>query len=229
MYNTNFLYINSLTKSFENKLVLNNLSLEINSPSIVSIVGSNGIGKSVLLNCMLNFINHDSGEIKILGQDNNDRIFLRKSTALVSSDHQQHLEKLTPKEYFHLIIDIYNISKNEGIEKYVSLSKEINLFKDLDSNFSDLSFGTRKKVQLLGALLYEPAILVCDEIFEGLDVETVAWIKKIFIKLKEQGNVVLFTSHILQHTIEVCDEMYRLKDGQLHVYNKQDNNIEKDI
>ncbi|WP_128733401.1 ATP-binding cassette domain-containing protein, partial [Geobacillus sp. T6] len=60
------IYINSLSKSFGNKLVLNNLNLIVEKPSIISIVGNNGAGKSVFLHCMLNFMKYDSGEIRIL-------------------------------------------------------------------------------------------------------------------------------------------------------------------
>ncbi|AST00658.1 hypothetical protein B9L19_01985 [Geobacillus thermocatenulatus] len=209
------IYINSLSKSFGNKLVLNNLNLIVEKPSIISIVGNNGAGKSVFLHCMLNFMKYDSGEIRILNQNIDDRIFLRKNTAFVSSDHQDYLEKLTVEEYFELLIDIYQLPANQTINIYHQLSEELNITKELGTNFSELSFGTKKKVQLIGAILYDPKLLVCDEIFEGLDYQATEWVKNLFKKRKAENKTTLFTSHILQHTTEVADRLYRLEGGRL--------------
>ncbi|MYL73056.1 ATP-binding cassette domain-containing protein [Halobacillus litoralis] len=210
-----FLKVNRLKKTFGSKIILDGLNLEINEPSIVAIIGNNGVGKSVFLSCLLNYLDSDHGSIQVLGHSVDDHLFLRTNTAFVSSDHQEHLYKITPREYFNLIISIYNLNQDASTTKYEKYMKDLELTKEMDSSFNALSFGTKKKVQLIGCLLFNPPILVCDEIFEGLDFEAVKWVKDTFIDRKRAGLVTLFTSHIIQHVEDASDEIYRLRDGKL--------------
>lgn len=212
----NCIEIHHLNKSFGLKKVLDNLNLTVEQGSIVAIVGSNGIGKSVLLNCLLNFMEYDTGEIKVLNEDHNNHNFLRTVTAFVSVDNQLHLEKVTGREYFELLISIYNLPEQISVSRYTSLAKELNVLKELDSTYSSLSFGTKKKIQLIGCILYNPKILVCDEIFEGLDNEAVEWVKAYFLKRKAGGEATVFTSHIMNHIWDISDYIYRLESGKLH-------------
>ncbi|WP_170971612.1 ABC transporter ATP-binding protein [Peribacillus simplex] len=212
----NCIEVHHLNKSFGSKKVLDNLTLTIEHDSIVAIVGSNGIGKSVFLNCLLNFMDYDSGEINILNENHNNHNFLRTVTSFVSVDNQLHLEKVTGKEYFDLIISIYNLPEESVVAKYTSFAEELNVINQLDSTFSSLSFGTKKKIQLIGSILYNPKVLVCDEIFEGLDHEAVNWVKAYFLKRKANGEATLFTSHIMDHTWDISDYIYRLENGKLH-------------
>lgn len=131
-------------------------------------------------------------------------------------DNQQHIEKVTPKEYFDLIISIYNLDEKTKKEEYLSLAKELNVLDHLDVVFSTLSFGTKKKIQLIGSILYQPALLVCDEIFEGLDYEAVTWVKSYFQKRKDHGDTTLFTSHIMEHVYEISTSTYCLENGKLN-------------
>lgn len=212
----NSIEVHHLNKSFGSKKVLDNLNLTIERDSVVAIVGSNGIGKSVFLNCLLNFMDYDSGEINILNENHNNHNFLRTVTSFVSVDNQLHLEKVTGREFFELIISIYNLPEESVVAKYTSYAEELNVINQLDSTFSSLSFGTKKKIQLIGSILYDPEVLVCDEIFEGLDHEAVNWVKAYFLKRKANGEATLFTSHIMDHTWDISDYIYRLENGKLH-------------
>ena len=140
--------VNNLNKSFGEKKVIDNLSLKIEKGAIVSIVGGNGIGKSVFLNCLLNYLEYDSGEIRILNVTHHDHNFLRTNTAFISIDNQQHIEKVTPREYFDLIISIYNLNQKIKREEYTLLANELNIISNLDVVFNSLSFGTKKKIHL---------------------------------------------------------------------------------
>lgn len=141
----NSIEVHHLNKSFGSKKVLDNLNLTIERDSVVAIVGSNGIGKSVFLNCLLNFMDYDSGEINILNENHNNHNFLRTVTSFVSVDNQLHLEKVTGREFFELIISIYNLPEESVVAKYTSYAEELNVINQLDSTFSSLSFGTKKK------------------------------------------------------------------------------------
>lgn len=216
----NSIDIHNLNKSFDKKNILDNLCLELKEGMTTAIVGSNGIGKSVFLNCLLNYMEYDSGEITLFGHSHNNHIYIRTVTAFVSVDHQGHLNKITPMEYFELVISIYDLPLNQTLDQMNLLARELNILKELDSSFDSLSFGTKKKVQLIGSILYNPKLLVCDEIFEGLDYEAVTWVKDYFNQRKEDGLSTLFTSHINEYTEAVADEIYRLKNGKLYLQQK---------
>ncbi|HDR8272664.1 TPA: ATP-binding cassette domain-containing protein, partial [Bacillus cereus] len=106
----NVLEIQNLSKSINNKIIFENINLTIPYGSICCLIGANGTGKSVLIDCILGFQKINQGKIIIKSQNINNRNLLRLNTGIVSPDHQKHLELLTPKEYFDMIIDIYNLS-----------------------------------------------------------------------------------------------------------------------
>ncbi|MBF7150675.1 ABC transporter ATP-binding protein [Bacillus sp. 8YEL33] len=210
----NIISVKNLIKSFDNKIVLDKLNFEMKKNSTVVIIGKNGAGKSVFLNCLLGFIHYNQGSILIDGQPVENRLHLRKITSLISSDHQEHLNLLTPNEYFSFLQDIYQIKSNNK-EKIQNYSEDLYVTKELNTVFSSLSFGTKKKIQLIGSLLYSPKLLICDEIFEGLDTDSVKWVKNLFQQRKQENLSTLFTTHITEHITDITEKNYILENGKL--------------
>ncbi|MES5949617.1 ATP-binding cassette domain-containing protein [Bacillus cereus group sp. MG6] len=210
----NIISVKNLIKSFDNKIVLDKLNFEMKKNSTVVIIGKNGAGKSVFLNCLLGFIHYNQGSILIDGQPVENRLHLRKITSLISSDHQEHLNLLTPNEYFSFLQDIYQIKSNSK-EKIQNYSEDLYVTKELNTVFSSLSFGTKKKIQLIGSLLYSPKLLICDEIFEGLDTDSVKWVKNLFQQRKQENLSTLFTTHITEHITDITEKNYILENGKL--------------
>lgn len=210
----NIISVKNLIKNFDNKIVLDKLNFEMEENSTVVIIGKNGAGKSVFLNCLLGFIHYNQGSILIDGQPVENRLHLRKITSLISSDHQEHLNLLTPNEYFSFLQDIYQLKSNnkDSIQKY---SEDLYVTKELNTVFSSLSFGTKKKIQLIGSLLYSPKLLICDEIFEGLDTDSVKWVKNLFQQRKQENLSTLFTTHITEHITDITEKNYILENGKL--------------
>ncbi len=212
----NIISVKNLIKSFDNKIVLDKLNFEMEENSTVVIIGKNGAGKSVFLNCLLGFIHYNQGSILIDGQPVENRLHLRKITSLISSDHQEHLNLLTPNEYFSFLQDIYQLKSNNK-NKIQNYSDDLYVTKELNTVFSSLSFGTKKKIQLIGSLLYSPKLLICDEIFEGLDTDSVKWVKNLFQQRKQENLSTLFTTHITEHITDITEKNYILENGKLIV------------
>ncbi|NSL70109.1 ATP-binding cassette domain-containing protein [Bacillus toyonensis] len=212
----NIISVKNLIKSFDNKIVLDKLNFEMKENSTVVIIGKNGAGKSVFLNCLLGFIHYNQGSILIDGQPVENRLHLRKITSLISSDHQEHLNLLTPNEYFSFLQDIYQLKSNNK-DKIQNYSEDLYVTKELNTVFSSLSFGTKKKIQLIGSLLYSPKLLICDEIFEGLDTDSVKWVKNLFQQRKQENLSTLFTTHITEHITDITEKNYILENGKLIV------------
>ncbi|MFC4077016.1 ATP-binding cassette domain-containing protein [Salinithrix halophila] len=208
-------YANQLRKSFGNKIVLRDLHFELHEGTTAVLFGKNGVGKSVFLNCILGFLQADQGEVRIDGHPLTDRIHIRNTSAFISSDHQDFLNLFTPREYFSFVQEIYQLPKEEATALIQQWSDDLQVSREMDSLFSGLSFGTKKKIQLIGALLFRPKLLVCDEIFEGLDSDAVNYVIAVFDRRQREGQSSLFTTHIAQYAMKTTSKRYVLEDGQI--------------
>ncbi|WP_341281486.1 ATP-binding cassette domain-containing protein [Paenibacillus sp. FSL H8-0537] len=208
--------VRNVSKSFGKKLVLNRINFTMPAPSIYVLRGANGVGKSVFLKCLLHYERIDAGIIEIAGNPLSDRISLRSNTFFISSDHQQFIELLTPNEFFHFLKEIYMIPY-ERIEQVNHLAEDLNVLSELDTLFSKLSFGTKKKIQFIAAMLICPKLLVCDEIYEGLDTDAVLFIQQAYQHRKLQGMGTLLTTHIRNYGEEVADLIFELIHNGIHV------------
>lgn len=207
------LKIENLSKSIDDKILFENINLSIPYGSICCLIGDNGAGKSVFIDCILGFQTIDQGKIMIANQNINNRKLLRINSGIVSSDHENHLELLNPKEYFELIIGLYNL-KNIDI-RLEQLTNELNVNQFLEIPFANLSFGSKKKIQLIGNLLFEPPLLVCDEIFEGLDEKSVQAVKNIFKTRANNKQTTFFTTHIKQEAEDITTIPLMLQDKKI--------------
>lgn len=209
------LSVHSLTKSYENKMILNKISFHINRGQIYALIGKNGIGKTVLLKCILGFESFDEGSVLINGHKLDDREYIRKVTAYIPSDGYNFYEYLTPNEYLSFITSIYNLSKDKTVKKIAELSERLGITSYRYQIMKELSYGTKKKVLLLGSLLFDPLLLVCDEIFEGIDQPSVNQIILLFKEFIEKGNSVLFSTH--QHYLvnSVTTSIYEIENTQI--------------
>jgi ABC-2 type transport system ATP-binding protein len=209
------LQVKNLTKSFEDKVILDKIDIELNSGEVALLYGPNGSGKSVFLNSILGFLPIDSGSITILGRSINDHLHLRQHSCIVSIDHQQFMDLLTPAEYFSFLIDLYSLNQAPKLEEARQLSVRLNVGDKWDELISSLSFGSKKKIQLIGSLIIDPAFLVCDEIFEGLDSESVEHVLNLFHERKNRGKLSLITTHLKEYGDAIATKSFEIKDRKL--------------
>lgn len=192
--------ISKLSISYQkNKKVIDLLNLELSTGNIHGIVGLNGSGKTTLLNAIFGIKKVDSGEI----------VF----------DEQ----KLTKKLISYLVTENYFYSNISGRE-YLSLFKNEQFNADkwnelfslpLDEIIDSYSTGMKKKLALLGILKQDKLIMILDEPFNGLDIETCRIIRSILLRLKEKGKTIIITSHIIETLTNLCDYIHFLEDGKI--------------
>ncbi|WP_273127234.1 ATP-binding cassette domain-containing protein [Bacillus weihaiensis] len=209
------LKIENVSKTIEGKLLFQNVNLTLDKGDICCLYGENGSGKSVFIDCMLGFQPIDEGEINYNGIPIRGRENLKRDTGIVSIDHQAFLENLSPREYFDLTIDVFGIKNDEDLERLQQLIERFNISEFIDTTFNDLSFGSKKKVQFIGNVIYNPTLLVCDEIFEGLDETGVEEVKRIFSERAEDSLVTFYTTHISQESKGISNKEIFLKNKQV--------------
>ncbi|MGG0747339.1 ATP-binding cassette domain-containing protein [Priestia megaterium] len=212
------LKISNMTKYINEKPLYENVNFSLKSGEICYLSGDNGVGKSVFIDCILGFSDLDKGTVSINDINIKDRKFVRRNTGIVSIDHQDPLLPFTPQEYFTIIIGIYNI-KNIN-HKLNTLIDRLGVGEFLNTSFQKLSFGSKKKVQLISSLLYDPTFLVCDEIFEGLDESSVQVVKEIFKERFLENKTTLFTTHLFNEATDISTVNIKVEDKKI-LYNSR--------
>lgn len=183
----------------KNEPVIDNLNLLIQDGMIHGIVGLNGAGKTTLLNSMFGLKNVDSGEILNDGNKIN-----KKSLAYLVTENFFYAN-ITGREYLNLFSN-----KEFDLEKW-------NLLFDLplDHIIDGYSTGMKKKLALLGILKQDKPLLILDEPFNGIDIETCRIIRMILLRLKENGKTIIVTSHIIETLTNLCDFIHYLEKGKI--------------
>lgn len=210
--------IDGLSKSFEKKEVLRNISFSFDSGKIYGLLGRNGAGKTTLFNCVNRDIKSDSGSFRIEkngeGRDvEADDIGYVLSTPTVP-------EFLTGREFLKFFIEINEnkIPELKNIDEYFDL---MNIEpEDRDKLLKDYSHGMKNKMQMLINIIAQPNILLLDEPLTSLDVVVAEEMKQLLRSLK-RDRVIIFSTHIMELALDLCDEIVILSHGELDFVDKE--------
>ena len=194
------LTVRDVHKAFGRTAVLLGASLEVRSGELVGIVGENGSGKSTLLEILVGRLGRDAGEVNLRG-----RLGYCSQKSLV-------FERLTVRENFRYFATAYGLSDLEG--PMGALLQRYRFGRYVDHLVSDVSGGTRQKLNVALALLCDPTLVVLDEPYSGFDWETYLAFWEHAAELRAAGCGVLIVSHFL-HDRDRFDRVYTLADGVL--------------
>lgn len=184
--------IENLSKSFGDKLALDNLNLKVKRGEIFGFLGPNGAGKTTTIKMIVGMLKQDKGHILIDGIDTlKDPIEAKKKFAFVP-DNPDVYETMTGRQYLNFIGDVFEISldkREENIKKYQEIFE---MKENLDLLISSYSHGMKQKIVLMGALIHEPDLLILDEPMVGLDAKSSFRLKNIMRQLCDSGKSVFF-------------------------------------
>ncbi len=203
--------IRNLNKAFGKLPVLRGIDLSFSRPGrITAVLGPNGSGKTTLSKTILGMVIPDSGEVVINGRN------IRNEWAYRSAiDYLPQIarfpENLTAGEVIDLIKDLRG-----GQTREQELIRLFGLEPYLDSRLHNLSGGTKQKVNLVLALMYDSPILILDEPTSGLDPVALTHFKDLLAAERARGKMILMTTHIMSLVEEVADEIVFLLDGRIY-------------
>ena len=217
------LIIKNLKKSFEKKEVLKDINFDFSSGKIYGLLGRNGAGKTTLFNCLNEDLDIDAGEFYIV--DDKPRKIESKDIGYMLSTPVVP-EFLTGREFLKFFIDINkeNIPDLKSIDEYFDLIK-IDA-DDRDKLMKDYSHGMKNKMQMLVHIISSPSILLLDEPLTSFDVVVAEEMKELLKKLKK-GHILIFSTHIMELALDLCDEIVVLNNGVLESIDKNNLNNEK--
>lgn len=197
---------------------VNDVSFEVKGGEIFGFLGPNGAGKSTIIKSMVGIQTITSGTIEICGFDVQKQPVAAKMNTAFVPDHYALYENLTGREYINYIADLFEVSqeyRDEFINKYVDLFQLTGAF---DNQMKTYSHGMKQKITIMSALVHNPKVWILDEPLTGLDPTSIHEVKECMKEHAAKGNIVFFSSHIIDVVEKLCDKIAIIKKGQLRAF-----------
>ena len=192
-------------------------SLTVNGGTIFGFLGPNGAGKSTIIKSIVGIQTITSGSIEICGYDVEKQPVMAKLQTGFVPDHYALYENLTGREYVNYIADLYDVSvedRTARINEYVHI---FNLEASFDNQIKTYSHGMKQKITIMSALVHNPKLWILDEPLTGLDPESIFQVKECMKKHAAAGNIVFFSSHLIDVVESLCDRIAIIKHGTILV------------
>lgn len=214
----NFLKINNLSKKIYNNKILKNITLEVNSGEIITILGKNGAGKTTLLNCILKLIKFEKGEIlfcnKNIYEYSNKEYFNNISAVLESSENVYYF--MTGKENIEYFGGLYGLDKKTVFNNIDYLIDEFDLRESMNKKVAYYSRGMIQKLAIIISMIINVKILILDEPTLGLDIFSKRKMLDILKKMsKEKGISIILTTHQMDIIEYLNERVIILEQGTL--------------
>ena len=209
--------IEHLSKHFEKKEVLRDIDFIFESGKIYGLLGRNGAGKTTLFNCLNRDMKADGGRF-FLEADGQRRDVVPEAMGYVLSTPTVP-EFLTGREFLKFFIDIHEeqLKDLRSLDEYFDY---MGIFpEDRDKLLKDYSHGMKNKMQMLVNIITKPNLLLLDEPLTSLDVVVAEEMKQILRELKED-RIIIFSTHIMDLALDLCDEIVLLNHGELESVDK---------
>jgi lipopolysaccharide export system ATP-binding protein len=209
-------------KSYRGRRVVNGVSLRVTQGEVVGLLGPNGAGKTTTFYMLVGLTPPDSGRI-IISQDHKDSeitdvpMYLRARNFHISYLPQEPsiFRKLTVEENILAVLEAQPISWHERRERLETLIDQLGLNHIRKNRGHSVSGGERRRVEIARCLCIEPAFILLDEPFSGIDPIAVLDLQKIIFDLKASGIGVLITDHNVRETLSVTDRAYIINEGRI--------------
>ena len=198
------------------------INLEIHAGEVFGFIGHNGAGKSTTIKSLVGIQSITSGRIEVEGYDIARQPMEAKMHIGYVSDNHAVYEKLTGREYVNYVADLYRVSKADRearLEKYV---KMFHLEEAIDREIKGYSHGMKQKIMVISALIHNPKVWVLDEPLTGLDPTSAYQIKQCMREHANEGNIVFFSSHIIEVVERICDRIAIISGGKICQHSTMD-------
>lgn len=212
-----------LRKSYGGRMVVQDVSLSVNSGEVVGLLGPNGAGKTTSFYMIVGLVAADAGRIEIDGNSISSMPIhqrARKGLSYLPQDASV-FRRLTVEENIRAVLELQfdengrRFSKSKIEEQLDALLDELQISHIRTNNALSLSGGERRRVEISRALATRPRFILLDEPFAGVDPIAVIEIQRIVRFLKSRGIGVLITDHNVRETLGICDRAYIISDGKV--------------
>jgi len=208
------LEVRDLLKRYNRIPAVDGVSFTLRPGEILGYLGPNGAGKSTTVKILTGLIEPTSGQILLNGHDvrSDWTSFLRRVGYVPEEPHLY--PQLTGAEYLQLVGRLRGLKRRVLETRMESMLRLFSLWEDRHSPLSSYSKGMRQKILLSAALLDDPDLLILDEPFSGLDVNTALVLRVLVRALADEGKMILYSSHVLEVVEKVCSSVVILRKGR---------------
>jgi len=202
--------LSAVTKTFAGLTAVDKLDLQIPRGALYGFIGPNGAGKTTTIRMIMSILLPDAGNVRVLGLPSaleaKDRIgYLPEERGLY--------RKMKVAPYLMFIAKLKGVSERGLKERVYEAIERIGLKGVENKRCEELSKGMSQKIQILAAIIHEPALLILDEPFSGLDPVSTRLLKDLILAEHRRGATVLFSTHVMPQAEEICDHVVMIHRG----------------
>ncbi|MGH9560968.1 MAG: ABC transporter ATP-binding protein [Terracidiphilus sp.] len=200
-----------VSKAYESKVAVRDLSLSIDSGQMFGLLGPNGAGKTSSIRMMLGITLPDSGHIALF-----EKPFDRKSLDRVGylPEERGLYKKMKVIDQLVFFGQLHGLTSEDARKRSLDWAARTEISDALDKKTQELSKGMQQKIQFIATLLHDPDLIVMDEPFSGLDPVNSTLLEDVLIELKGQGKTILFSTHRMDQVEKLCDAICLIDRGQ---------------
>ena len=204
------LKIENVSKSFGRKLVVDNISIELDKPGVFGLLGTNGAGKSTTIRMLLGILKKDKGTITWNGQE----VDRKKVNFGYLPEERGVYPKVKIIDQLKYFAELKGMEKEEAIKSINKWAKELKVEEYLEMPAEKLSKGNQQKIQFMTCVIHNPELVVLDEPFSGLDPVNTEILKNIIINLVKKGKYIIMSAHEMHTIEEFCTDILILNKGK---------------
>ena len=214
--------IQSITKKYKGALqpAINDLSLQIPKGAVFGLLGPNGAGKSTLVMMLCGLMHPDAGSIQLMGMDTRQQGPAIRERIGVATQEIALFPTLTATENLQYFGKMYGLDTkivNQKIARYLDIFA---LTDKAHKRVHTFSGGMKRRLNLIAALLHDPAVLILDEPTAGVDVQSRNIVLEFLLSLKDKNSTIIYSSHFLEEAERICTRMAIIDEGKLLIEGK---------
>lgn len=219
--------ISNLTKKYEEKIVVDNLSLSIAEGEIFGFLGPNGAGKTTTIKMLMGLVQPTSGSGRVCGFDIVHQVLDVRRSCGVLPEPAGFYDNLTARRNLRFYASLYDIKGKELEEKVASTLELVGLSNAMDMKLGKYSKGMKQRFGLAQAIVHDPKVLIFDEPTAGIDPQGAMDYRKLVREMKNRGKTIMMTSHILPEVEAVCDRIGIIVGGNMKICGEVDELVEQ--
>jgi len=198
------LQVEKVTKNYADKTAVNGIDFKVEQGDVFGLLGGNGAGKTTTMRMVLGLIYPDQGQILWNGKPYSDD--LRRLMGYLPEERGLY-PKVKVSDQILYLAELRGVKRKDAEASLKNWLERFEVPEYYNKKVEELSKGNQQKIQFIAAVIHDPAILILDEAFSGLDPVNVEILKATVLDLKKQGKTILFSSHRMDHVEELCEEI----------------------
>ncbi len=207
----NLVELNQISKTYDTKVAVDALSLQIEAGKMFGLLGPNGAGKTSTIRMMIGITMPDSGTVTLFGQP-----FSRKNLTRVGylPEERGLYKKMKVIDQLVFLGQLHGLDAAQANSRARQWCERLQILDAIDLRTEELSKGMQQKIQFISTLLHEPALIIMDEPFSGLDPVNTQLLQETLLELRNSGKAILFSTHRMDQVEKLCDSICLVDRGK---------------